>query len=195
MGSPSAPRAEAGSAGAPAPRLRATQWASRPLCPDYRSAAVRRQPREAGYAPRRRLTKSSAIRAGWRWSARERGRYVHCCGSRAKALAAYRNGRYSGWTCHVSPSCCRAGGARVLCACGFRWRCAITGQGAGRLRHQGRAERPLERGDLPLAEGGRDRSHLRRRRGTTSPSRTSTRAISTRPRRPTRRRCSWIRRT
>ena len=34
---------------------------------------------------------------------------------------------------------------------------------AGRIRHQRRAARPLARGDLPLGEGDRARSHLRRR--------------------------------
>ena len=41
--------------------------------------------------------------------------------------------------------------------------CALECEVAGGIRHQGGAERALERGDLPLGEGGRDRSHLRGR--------------------------------
>src|SRR6476620_7401228 len=131
------------------------------LCPHYRSGGIQPQrPRlratSAAYEIPRNPGEVPAI-------CRETPGYVHCCLRAAKALAAHGNGRYSGCTCHVFPSCCRFGGARGVraeCACARRPR---AGEGAGRLRDQSRPERPLERSIVPMAEGGGARPHLLRR--------------------------------
>ena len=106
-------RQRAGSAAA------AAQPAARPLCPDYRRRAVR-------LATARRLR--GCVGDLRKAAGRRRDSAVRWCawltpvraiaGPAAKALAASRNGRYSGCTCHVSPSCCRYGGARSLRARG-----------------------------------------------------------------------------
>ena len=68
-------------------------------------------------------------------------------------------------------------------------------QGTGRVRHQGRAERAVERSAVPLGEGDGARSDLRRRVEQPGDRLRARRASSNKPSRRTRKRSSWIRRT
>ena len=110
-----------------------------------------------------------------------------------RPLHAPRPEAYSGMSNPGSMTCERPWSSRVLVvalcgAAGPRRRPAQGGAGAGAVRDRRRPEGPLEGGDLPLGEGRRARSDLRRRLQQPGHRLRARGACSTRPARPTTRR-------
>src|SRR5690242_11576446 len=124
------------------------------------------------YDGRRALTEKAAIPIVRVTFLRQNSWYAHCSATHhgpfwrcVKPLAVLEAGDYSGTNTHVFASsascssrrCCFTVGEH--CAACVRGR-AFKRQIAGGIRHQGRAERPLERGHVSVGESRGSRSHV-----------------------------------
>ena len=143
-------------------RLRATQQAARPLCPHYRSGGIQPQ-RPAGYGPRRPLTKSSGILVNCRRSAAKRPGTCIAVSAPRKPL------RHTGTVAIVDGPAMFLRAVVVSAALVAFAPSALARDARSQAKEQVDFGIKVAQSGLwkeaivPMAEGGRARSHLLRR--------------------------------